>query len=375
MNTNEKKEICLITRHAIVNYGSFLQTLATQDILNQNGLKVTVLDYVRDDEHYKNVTELLLKKSKKWNKNVINRSIYRIVHGPDHVISGIVFEKYRKKYLNLSKRISSVAEEYNVIPQADIYCTGSDQVWGEIGSNDLDSAYFLNFKRKENSKCISLSASFGKSAYPEERMKKFSELLKKYSDITVREDSAVKIVESVNNKAEKILDPTLIAGCEYWDKFINRKRKIPHKYVLLYQLNSNPKMDEYAEQFAKNANLPLVRVSVEFYNKTKPGKFKWCLSPFDFLNYVKNAEYMITDSFHGTVFAMMFHVQFLEILPPEKQARNKSILKQFNLEDRILNDFNSFDFINNHIDYSDVERLLNIEQVKSRKLILNIINK
>lgn len=88
-----KKKICVITRHAIVNYGSFLQTYATQEIFNRYGYDTTILDYVRYDEEYRNVTELLLKKSNKWNKNFLTRLIYRIVQWPDHYICGRAFEK------------------------------------------------------------------------------------------------------------------------------------------------------------------------------------------------------------------------------------------------------------------------------------------
>lgn len=98
------KKICFITRHAIVNYGSFLQTYATQKLFEDYGYNAEVLDYVREDEEYHNVTELLLKKSKKWNRNIFTRLIYRIVQWPDHYICGRAFEKERAKYLNLSER-------------------------------------------------------------------------------------------------------------------------------------------------------------------------------------------------------------------------------------------------------------------------------
>ena len=139
------KKICFITRHAIVNYGSFLQTYATQKLFEDYGYNAEVLDYVREDEEYHNVTELLLKKSKKWNRNTFTRLIYRIVQWPDHYICGRAFEKERAKYLNLSERITNLVADASKIPTADIYCTGSDQVWGEIAQDDVDPMYFLSF--------------------------------------------------------------------------------------------------------------------------------------------------------------------------------------------------------------------------------------
>lgn len=373
--TERQKKICVVTRHAIVNYGSFLQTLATQEILESLNTKVIILDYIRSDEHYRNVTELLLKSSKKWNSNIIKKSIYRVVHYPDHLVSGIVFEQFRKKYLYLSERIISIEEDKGKIPQADIYCTGSDQVWGEIGDEEFDKVYFLDFDRKPKSYCIAFAASFGKSTYATERIKKFMALLQKYDSITVREKSAIGIVNCAGKNASNILDPTLIVGREFWDKQIPDKKYGVGKYVLIYQLNSSVEMDRYAVEFAKRVHLPLIRVSAEYYNWLKPGRFKWCLSPFDFMGYIKNAEYMITDSFHGTAFAIMFETQFVEVLPSEKKTRNKSILQQFNLESRILMRKNDFSFIENRIDYESVKEILGNEQKKSIELLAKLLYK
>lgn len=279
------KKICFITRHAIVNYGSFLQTYATQKLFEDYGYNAEVLDYVREDEEYHNVTELLLKKSKKWNRNIFTRLIYRIVQWPDHYICGRAFEKERAKYLNLSGRISNPVADASKIPIADIYCTGSDQVWGEIAQDDVDPMYFLSFAPHDVKK-IAFSASFGKESYPKERIDKFRELLHGYDYITVREDSAVNIVNMAGYEATQILDPTMIFGGDRW-----KEQLLPiHEkgYVLLYQLNANHEMDEYAKQFADKAGLKLLRVSVEAHNCMRVGKFKLCLSPFKFLSYIAN---------------------------------------------------------------------------------------
>lgn len=144
-------------------------------------------------------------------------------------------------------------------------------------------------------------------------------------------------------------------------------------YVLLYQLNANHEMDEYAKQFADKAGLKLLRVSVEAHNCMRVGKFKLCLSPFKFLSYIANAEYMITDSFHGTAFAIMFNRQFVEVLPKEKIARNLSVLKQFGLEDRILNSHSDFSYIDQKIDYKIVNDILEKYRRQSNELLKKML--
>lgn len=360
------KTICIITRHAIVNYGSFLQAYATQKIFEDYGFNTFILDYVRSDEEYHNVTELLLKKSKKWNGNFLLRCVYRMIQWPDHYICGKAFEKERIRYLNLSERITDGIKDADKIPAADIYCTGSDQVWGEIAQDDIDPMYFLSFA-PHDAKKLAFSSSFGKDDYPKERIEKFNKLLQGYDYITVREDSAVKIVNMAGYEATQILDPTMIFGVDRWRKLLP---PIHEKgYVLLYQLNANHQMDEYAKQFAEKVGLKLLRVSVEAHNCIRIGIFKLCLSPFEFLSYIANAEYMITDSFHGTAFAIMFNRQFVEVLPREKIARNLSILKQFGLENRIVSDVNNFGLISDSIDYSMINTKLAELQQKSKKMI------
>lgn len=363
------KKICVITRHAIVNYGSFLQTFATQKLFEELGYEVTILDYVRPDENYHNVTDLLLKKSKKWNKNFFTRTLYTGIQWPDHYISGKFFETLRNKSLNLSDRIEKPLLQYSKIPKADYYCTGSDQVWGEIAQDDLDPAYFWNFL-PNNSNKIAFSASFGKHVYDTNRINKFKSLLQDYKTISVRENSAVDIVRKSGKESFQILDPTMIYGGDNWKRIIPKNSE--RHYVLLYQLNTSKEMDEYAKRFAKKVGLPLIRVSVEAHNFMKNGRFRWCLSPFKFLSYVANADYMITDSFHGTAFAIMFNKQFLEVLPKEKQARNRSVLEQFGLEDRIVNDLNDYSLSERKIDYIKVNQKLDTLREESYKIMKNL---
>ncbi len=354
-----------------MNYGSFLQTIATQKILADLGFEVTILDYIRPDEEYKNVTKLLLSHSAKWNNNIFSRCIYRLIHEPDHIISGKAFEKQRNKYLHLSKRISNFAQQKNEIPEAQYYCTGSDQVWGEIGSDDYDAAYFLDFVDEKKATCVAFASSFGKNNYPDSRMDMFKELLKKYNKITVREKSAIHIVEKAGRQADIILDPTLIVSRNYWETF-DITRKIKQRYVLLYQLNTSKEMDKYASEFSKRLGLPLIRVSCELYNIHKVGNFKWCLSPFDFLSYIKYAEYLITDSFHGTVFAITFNKQFIEILPPDKKTRNINILEQFGLESRIVDDLDDYSYVESNIDYDSVNNQLEFLRKEALERMKNL---
>ena len=156
-----------------------------------------------------------------------------------------------------------------------------------------------------------------------------------------------------------------------WSKLI--KADIQKGYVLLYQLHSNPAMDSYAEEFAKKAGLKLIRLTPLFHRTFKSGKAVYLPDISSFLSYIKNADYMITDSFHGTAFAINFNTQFIDILPGETKTRNQSILELTGLYDRVLNDYNDFSFIENKIDFSSANQKIADERIKSLNILKEMI--
>ena len=183
------------------------------------------------------------------------------------------------------------------------------------------------------------------------------------------------------NDVLKVLDPTLLIDKSEWEKYIP-DNKTYGKYVLIYQLHNNPDMDEYAVNFARKAGLPLIRVTPSLHHITRSGKAVFLPDMGEFLGYIKNAEYMITDSFHGTAFAINFNTQFVNVLSGKTKesadsiinttkTRNQSILELTNLTDRILGDFDDFSFINNKIDFDSVNSLI----CEHRKQSIDILDK
>ncbi len=366
-----KMKAAIITRHAIANYGSLLQAFATEEIIRDIGVDPVIIDYVRTDERPENATKLLLKKSSKWGKNILTKGIYFIVQHPDHVLMGRAFRKFQKEWLTLTPdTYASFDELKNGKIMADIYCTGSDQVWGDIGTELYDPAYFLRFV-PDNCKKISIAASMGYSTIPENVVLDYKKAFDSYYSITVREKNAEKLISGLTDiDVQQILDPTLLYKDTYWE---NKIEKLDyHDYVLLYQLNANPEMDRYAERFAKKCGKKLIRVSPELHNCLRPGKFVYLPTPGKFLALIKNADYMITDSFHGTAFAINFNTQFVDFFPKKKSSRNKSILELTGLMDRVVTDYNDYGYIEKKIDFAPVNRIIADERKKSLDIIQNM---
>lgn len=360
-------KIDIITRQAVPNYGSLLQSYATQKTLEKMNLNVEFINYIRYDERAKNLAKTQIQ-GKRWNKNWITRQLYILIQTWNYSHMYKRFEKFRKGFINETKeKYGNLEELIQNPPVADIYCTGSDQIWGRIGQSKYDLAYFLEFVKDK--KCISYAASFGKEKIDEELKRKLPNLLKKYSYILVREDSAKRIIKSEGiNEVEQVLDPTFLLTRNEWIELC--KTKIKYKnYVLVYQLHSNKKFNEYAKKFAKVHNKKLLRISPSIYHIVRGGKLIYLPTQYEFLTYFLNADYILTDSFHATAFSIILNKQFMDILPGETSTRITSLLKLTGLENKILKNFDDFDSIDKKIDYENVNKIIDKERNKSIELL------
>ncbi len=362
-------KVDVITRHAITNYGSLLQAFATQEAIKQAGHECEIIDYIREDESYENHEKTILNRKPRWNNNPLKRLLYLLIRQPSSIVSGKKFEAQRKKYLNLSRRYKTREDIKNDCPHADVYMTGSDQVWGPTEDGTYDDNYCLSFV--QGKKKISYAASFGRTEMTDEVISFFKNNLNDYSHIAVREDSAVSILNDMGFEAEQVLDPTLLFEKEFWLTHAEDVRK--DKYILIYQLHNDKKLGEYAERIAKEKGLPLIRISASFHQIFRPGRLVLCPSVSEFLGYVKNAELMITDSFHGTAFAINFNTQFVEILPNTKTGtRNLSILSLTGLSDRIYTEDNK-DVANKKADFEYANQVLADKRRESKKTLEKMI--
>lgn len=353
-------KVAVITRHAITNYGSLLQAYATQHIIEKIGYSCEIIDYIRRDESYKEHEKTLLRRKANWYNNPLKRVIYMILRQPGSISSGKRFEKERKKLLHLTSLYSSSDDLKKNPPCADIYVTGSDQVWGPVENGEYDDSYCLAFT---NAKKIAYAGSFGRADFNDELKLYYKEMLSKYEHITVRESSAIELLNTIGIKSKQVIDPTLLLEPSYWNKLTSPIKE--KRYILVYQLHNDKKLGEYAKKIAKRKGLPLIRISVSSHQILRPGKFIYCPSVGQFLSYIKSAECMITDSFHGTAFALIFNTQFVEILPNNKtETRNVSLLQLTGLSDRIAKNY-ELSVSDKRINFSHANQILKNERANS----------
>ena len=346
--------IKVITRHAPSNYGSLLQAIATQVILEGLGHRCELIDYVRDDEQGLRGVITALKGKSGWGDGLFKKLVYVSLRYPAEKIAEVKFGRMRRRYLNLTERCSTLDELSRL--DADMFMTGSDQVWGPTLSGVYDEAYFLAFAG-HNDKKVAYAASFGRTGFTDAELSKYKALLSGYSAITVREDSAVGLLEKIGVGCKgQVLDPTLLLDKDDWGGFIKSRRK--GGYILAYQLN-NAKVSDCARQLSIESGLPLVRVTPYFHQVVEGGKMVLLPSVGDFLSCIRDCSYLVTDSFHGTAFAINFNKQFMAVLPEgSTNTRNLSLLKLFGLERRAVSGTAIGGLAEGSIDYSLVNEML-----------------
>jgi hypothetical protein len=319
----------IVTFHSAHNYGASLQTWALQKTLQNMGKNPTVINYrpaVIDRLYhplysYKGLKKQVLKAAKTLTGN---RSLKR----------SRKYDAFIAKNFNLLGEFHTYEELKNADIQLDACIVGSDQVWNIQHTGGYDPAYMLEFL-KSGTRKISYAASVGTEYLLPDCQKKFKEALKDFSYISVREESARPLIQNLTDlPVRTVLDPTLLLDKEEYEKL---RVSVPHKekYILVYMMEKNADVIEYANYVSRLMGLPIVqrRPVRMFKNELDPC---YVATPDEFLDYVKEAECVITNSFHGTVFSIIYNKPFLSMLHSDTGSRTKDLLKLLELESHLL---------------------------------------
>lgn len=361
----EKKiKIDVITLHAVQNYGSVLQALATQEILKQHGCDVTIIDYIREDVRYKNLV-------KKWSGGNPIKALAII---PTILRWKKVFQSFSEQYLNLSENTYTSEDDFASYPlDADAYCTGSDQVWNSKWNNGILPCLYLSFVPDDKYK-FSFSASFGQSRLSSDEINKTKSYLEQYNRISVRESEAKVILDDQYNiqNSVHLVDPTLCVSGNFWRKY-ETPRKIKDDYILIYNLNRSKKFDRYAVELSKQTGLKLVRFCTRYDQFYRPGKSILVPTVFDFISLIDNAKYVLTDSFHATAFSLNLHTEPICVYPKEFGGRLESILQQTNQLQRHITNYSDFDIVNRPVDFDYVDEILERERNKANRFLTEVV--
>lgn len=351
-------KISLATISDVNNFGTHLQIYALSRVLSEMGHEVELVNYVRDHRNASSLLKGLVKSGKIFSI----RSLYYLIL--DVAIKKRM-DKFSSKHLSYSKKYVTLDELKKNPPKADIYLTGSDQVWNSIHNKGIDKIFYLDYA-PQHSKCISYAASFGMDRIPADQIDITTKLLKKYSSIGVRENSALQIIQRLGFvNGEHVLDPTFLLTKDQWTDIASSKTpKGP--YLLIYTVE--PGYDDLlriSKIIAKEKGLRICMFTPGFSKQLKndADDVFFFTTPDDFISLFVGASFVVVSSFHGTAFSINLNKQFILISPKQFNSRTDSILKLVGLESRCYLATN-FD-INGAlipIDYIPVNKVLNRER-------------
>lgn len=356
-------KIDIVTLHRAQNYGSVLQAFALQKQIEKLGHQAYILDYYPERYTNKGLLKRLKNKSSRFN-NPLVLLIAKLLIYPSYLKKGIQFNKFMH-HLNLEKPSFATNEEgMGRFTDADAYCAGSDQIWNSHWNEGVEKALFLDFVPK-GKLCLSYAATIGLSNIPANEIDETKLLLDKFEFLSLREDKGVELVRELGRTdAVQCLDPTLLMSKEEWSLYADDSYK-GKEYVLTYNLHHDPEIDKCAKAIASKYHLQIRNISYNWHDIVRHGHLDWCPTVEGFLGLIKNAKYVVADSFHATAFSIIFEKPFVVITPEVASSRLSSLLKMLELDDYNINKFTSVKVIEQPIDYIRVKSIIATKQRES----------
>lgn len=348
----------LLTFHNAENYGAMLQAYALKNTLKNEGYGVQFINY-QDKNILKDYKLIRFNSFKSFFSSIF--FIFR------NVKRKISFKKFSDKYLDTKLKKYYTNEQIEKdISKENILIAGSDQIWNVNLTCTLSDIYTLNFNNCKNK--LIYGASVGNEELIDVYKDSFVEKLKDVEYISVRESNVKEKLENILNKSvECVLDPTLLLSKTDWNNLLEESKfvnPIKEDYILVYTLFESEKVTLAANKLSEITGLKVVHFRK--YNAYKNElKSLYTYGPTEFVNAFKNAKYVITNSFHGTVFSIIYNKKFSAILPCERKKRIEELLYALDIQDRILDDNKDINKILDEIDYDSVNNKLEGLKTKS----------
>lgn len=304
------------------NYGAVFQSFALSETIKKLG----------HDAVFVTLEKPPLNSSIKLSfKTKLKRTIVKMLSLPNQKKSELRTKKFKIFKEKTQKRIcyTDFDELINTPPNADVYLSGSDQVWNP---QSFREDFFFPYVSK-NKKIVSYAASMGVEEIPQERIELFSKYIARYDCVSVREDTMKKIISQYTDKEiHHHIDPVFLVKREVWESLAKKYENLKYeRYIFLYLINWNKKNDEVLLRLKKETGLPLVLVTLGGLKPRFADQVIMDASPEEFLFLLNNAEMVIASSFHGVALSVVFNKPFIAVSGRHSFTRIQSLLRGFNL--------------------------------------------
>lgn len=360
-------KIGILTFHNSNNYGAVLQNYALFYTCVNLGNDVTVINYINSEVKNDSIIDDVKRESGVYSKTVV--LFKKLIFLNINLKKNYNFTKFRKQFLNISKnKIYSPNEFYDNDLDLDYYIVGSDQVWNKnIVKKHID-AYLLNMKKPAIK--ISYAASIGELSSDTSIFNR----LKNFKAISVREESSKKYLQdSMNlNNISRNIDPTLLLSKEEWIN-ISVDINVNEDYILLYVVEENSKIKEIVDELSRLTGLKVIYFS-KLSNVSNKYKSFYNAGPREFISLFEKASYVVTNSFHGTIFSIIFEKKFFVINHRSRGNRISELLELLKIESRIIKDKKEI-VLEDEINYKKVKETIINERKQGISYLKEVIKK
>lgn len=386
------KTVGIITVHHYGNYGSALQAYASQKVFEKLGYDTYIIDYrspnlyyatdkymdynCKDDSFYRN----LEKKKKGLLKWVIKRissepHISQFLYRYLGITRGVDLPALWLKNLRMTRRYDSLQDLFANPPHFDIYVVGGDQLWNpHITYNN--PAYFLTFADK-SAKRISFSTSIGIPTIPESALSAFKKGLSNLSAILLREEEGVDYLRTLGYDAHRVLDPTLMLTKKEWTTMRNTAYHIPFsQYILAYFLDPSDWTLKLLKTVQRQTGLPVIIIGGKRKNNSRSVFYTGNIEVATFLTLFSNANIVVTNSFHGMAFTLIFEKILISTYRGDESedsmnSRHRNIINMFGLSSCLYTKENFHpEMLSYEMDYNRINTLL----LKYRELSIELLH-
>ena len=356
-------KIAILTQPLRTNYGGILQCYALQTVLERMGHKVQVLTKPQYGRSYYIIYPLAVCK-RLLKRFILGKKI--AIFKASHQIISQHTDRFIHRYIHQYTQREWTAQ---IASHFDAIVVGSDQVWRPAYSQPIEEA-FLSFLGDADIKRVAYAASFGVDhcEYTEEQRKLCSSLLKKFDAVSVRESSGVQLCQKYfDTKAIQVLDPTLLLSADDYRALIKKGKTQPSNgNLLVYLLDRTKEKEVLVDRIAQAKGLTPFWMSSETTDETLPLKQRIKMPVEQWLRSFDDAKFVLTDSFHGCVFSIIFRKQFFAIGNKERGlSRFQSLLALFSLQDRLILSPDEYKSNLSSIDYDQVQARLQSLQAQS----------
>lgn len=366
----------ILTFHNARNYGANLQALALQRKLTAMGIDNTIIDYEPKyiEDSFGLVVVDLWKKAERSVKGRLKFFLSTALHLLPRAVKEARFRLFGDRYYRLTTRVyydKTALAQGMAREKCPTVLFGSDQIWNSRLSHGLDGSFFgIGFP--EGTRKASYAASIGPARLEEDQQPLMAQYLSSLDHISVREAAAAKLLQRmVDTPVEVVCDPTVLLEKEAWEKLC-KPINVRGDYIFVYALELNDRLIAMASRLAKEKDLPIVffdlknRYGCKVYSR-------YTADPLEFISYLKNARYVVTNSFHGTVFSVLFEKQFLCVPNLSNPGRAEHLLQELSLTHRLADDPAQLQRMDEAIDYGPVREKLRAQREQGEAYLKKVI--